>query len=805
MKDFLIIPYEEREFQDQERAVFLKFERPLKTQPPLLIAHDLKEKTISLNQKNFVFYIDSSLSNSDWEKLKKNIETLLKRYEREVLAIPFKRLFFFFHVEEQVLPLSIFLKKAARENLSWKILFSLLNEKILRYGLYLEDKNLIKALSLYFSSYKFAEDKAEYRKNLIQNISLEAKAFFYFYENLDKSLGEDKFEEDFKAYYERFLVNASSVKPAEQYLEEILNFRKFEPESFKKIDLKVKEFEIFPVDEKKGYKLKLLVAQEGTFRPLKIKLKISGEQFEKEETIFLNKESESFEFFLEGKPKVLVLDPEYKIYRALSYRELSFTFETLYKIKFQVYIPKKEYYPLYRPLIEKLRPNILNIFYSHPEIKSLPKENLLFIHNPPLDYHQYFPEEGLFFKILPHPVSQEHFIAFLRAQSTKEIKNLLNLEDHLKIFSEFHIQGKKIIHKKRLEATERGISVKVSEKTLYGLKPLNFEPFEKIFPELLASQIILIGENHDEYSHHLFQLELIKNLHHYHPQLAIGLEMVQIPFQKYLDEFIEGKLDEREFLEKIEYYERWGYDYRLYRDIFLFAKEKKIKLLALDLPSEMIKKVFNKGIQSLSGEEKLLLPELDLYRPEYRVFLEEVFKKHEFHDNKTNFEYFFQAQVLRDENMAERAIEFLRKNPSYKMVILVGKGHLLYGYGIPASLKRRNFHNFKTIVLGEVEKFKPGLSDYWFLPDHRDFKPSPKLGVILEEEKEGLRVKEVLKGSLAEKAGIMVGDILVKAEGKDLKKISDLKLVLTFKKEMEILKLELLRKTEKIYLQIKIE
>jgi uncharacterized iron-regulated protein len=105
----------------------------------------------------------------------------------------------------------------------------------------------------------------------------------------------------------------------------------------------------------------------------------------------------------------------------------------------------------------------------------------------------------------------------------------------------------------------------------------------------------------------------------------------------------------------------------------------------------MIKKVFKEGIRSLYGEEKLFLPELDLYRPEYRVFLEEVFKKHEFHDNNTNFEYFFQAQVLRDENMAEKAIEFLKKNPSYKMVILVGKGHLLYGYGIPASFKRRNF------------------------------------------------------------------------------------------------------------------
>ncbi|MGC8965750.1 MAG: ChaN family lipoprotein [Caldimicrobium sp.] len=804
VQESLIIPSEEEEFPNKETAI-LKIEKPLRNPPPIIIVNDLKKKVIDLNQKTLVFYLNPSFSERDWGVFEKNIKKRLERFEREVLSLPFKRLFIFSHFEEKALPLTLFLKKELKGDLFWDSFLTLLTEEIFRYGLLVEDKNLLKALSLYFGAYKLSENKIWYRKNLILTSSMEAQTFFYFYEILERNIGEENFDKAFKVYYEKFLANASSVKPVEVFLGDLLETKKFDLENFKRVSLKVKDFEILPVEERKGYRLRFLLVQEGTFRPLKIKLKILDEKFGKEEVIFLNRESESYEFLLKDKPKEIVLDPEYKIFRTLSYRELPHTWKSLSQLKFIAYLPQKEYYSLYRDLIEKLRPNTLALHYSQPELQTLPKENLLFLHLPPQNYHLYLPEEGFFFKILPHPLSHEHIIAIVKASSTKEIHNLLKLEDSLNNYSEFHFQGKKIVYKRIMEDSEKGITVKLTEERSYGLKPKNLESLETILPELLSSQLILIGENHNEYSHHLFQLEVIKSIYHYYPQLAIGLEMVQIPFQKYLDDFIEGKIDEKELLEKIEYYDRWKFDYPLYRDIFLFARENKIKLVALDLPSEIVKKVFKEGINSLSKEEKMLLPELDLYRPEYQSFLEKIFQKHDFKDNGTKFSYFFQAQVLRDENMAERALEFIKKNPSYKMVVLVGKGHLEYGYGIPTSLKKRNFYNFKSILLGEEEKVEPSLADYWFLPEPKAYKPSPKLGVILEEEKEGLKVKEVLKDSLAEKAGILPGDILLRADDKELKKISDLKIILTFKKEKDLLRLELLRKTQKIPIEILLE
>ena len=49
--------------------------------------------------------------------------------------------------------------------------------------------------------------------------------------------------------------------------------------------------------------------------------------------------------------------------------------------------------------------------------------------------------------------------------------------------------------------------------------------------QLATNRVVFVGEIHDRYDHHLNQLEIIKRLHELDPNLAIGVEYFQQPFQ----------------------------------------------------------------------------------------------------------------------------------------------------------------------------------------------------------------------------------------------------------------------------------
>ena len=105
-----------------------------------------------------------------------------------------------------------------------------------------------------------------------------------------------------------------------------------------------------------------------------------------------------------------------------------------------------------------------------------------------------------------------------------------------------------------------------------------------IIPGLADKRVVFVGESHDRYDHHLAQLEIIRSLHALHPRLAIGMEAFQQPFQTVLDDYIAGRLSEREMLRDSEYYTRWRFDYRLYAPILRYAREHQLPVVALNLP-----------------------------------------------------------------------------------------------------------------------------------------------------------------------------------------------------------------------------
>lgn len=212
----------------------------------------------------------------------------------------------------------------------------------------------------------------------------------------------------------------------------------------------------------------------------------------------------------------------------------------------------------------------------------------------------------------------------------------------------------------------------------------------------IKSDVIYLGENHDDSEHHLQQLEIIKQLHQDDNQanLAIGMEMFQRPFQPILDRYLAQEISEEELKERTEYDTRWGFNWEFYAPILRYAQAEQISIIALNTPEEITSKVAQAGIKSLEGSDFRYIPslnEIHLDNQEYRQQIEEIYLQHveNGQGNSTDLDNFFAAQVLWDETMADAIASYYQNNFPSQIVVLVGKAHVMNEYAIPDRVTRR--------------------------------------------------------------------------------------------------------------------
>jgi uncharacterized iron-regulated protein len=257
----------------------------------------------------------------------------------------------------------------------------------------------------------------------------------------------------------------------------------------------------------------------------------------------------------------------------------------------------------------------------------------------------------------------------------------------------------------------------------------------QILQELLKANVVYLGETHNSPEDHKAQLEILQALHQQNrkiangasaPRIAIAMEMFQRPFQDVLDQYLAGKITEAQLVEQSEYDERWGFPWEYYAPILRLAKTNQLPVLALNTPTEVTRKVARSGLESLTTDERRYIPpfsEIRTDNADYRKIAQEVYEQHHQagHGNSTSFERFFTAQVLWDETMAEKIAQFVKANPGYQVVVLAGKSHIVYGYGIPSRVARRLNNNQlvqRSVLLGVSQEAQSAgekaIADYFW-------------------------------------------------------------------------------------------
>ena len=302
---------------------------------------------------------------------------------------------------------------------------------------------------------------------------------------------------------------------------------------------------------------------------------------------------------------------------------------------------------------------------------------------------------------------------------------------------------------------------------------------DQLLEKVADRQVIFVSESHLKYEHHLNQLAVIKSQHEQHDNLVIGLEFIQKPFQSVLNDYIAGNIDEADMLRKTEYFDRWKYDFRLYRPIFSYAREHGIPLIALNIEQEVTDQIGTVGLDGLSDDLKKRLP-TEIVRDDeaYRARLMNIFKQHPHADDK-DFENFQTVQLLWDESMAETAANWLQQHPQDHMVILAGSGHIIYGSGIPNRLKRRIPLSTAIVINADAEMgINADMGDFLVMSEPRTLPDAGKLGVLLDTEKSPPRVTGFGVQSGAEQAGMEKGDQIIRIDDTDIASYADIRIAL---------------------------
>lgn len=233
-----------------------------------------------------------------------------------------------------------------------------------------------------------------------------------------------------------------------------------------------------------------------------------------------------------------------------------------------------------------------------------------------------------------------------------------------------------------------------------GLAPI---AANDMLASLFAADAVCLGETHDSFAAHSLQLLIVDRLRRgaTDPQLAVGMEMFQRPFQAALDDFSQARIDEGTLRTVSEYDVRWGYDWDLYRPLVLHAVAHAHPLLALNAARELTRRVSDVGIAGLTAEEQAQLPELDFTNAAHREWFQAQVANIPGHD-PARLDRMYTTQVIWDETMAQTSAQWVQAAPGRRVAIIAGRGHCVDG-AIPTRMQRRGVRNVQALQIIDDE------------------------------------------------------------------------------------------------------
>lgn len=345
--------------------------------------------------------------------------------------------------------------------------------------------------------------------------------------------------------------------------------------------------------------------------------------------------------------------------------------------------------------------------------------------------------------------------------------------------------------------------------------------FDEMINDLKQKRIVMIGESHTNQLHHDVQFEVIKGLVESGKPVVLALEMFNPGQNDALALWSSGKTDPDTFLEQTDFLTTWSHNYRYYKSIFDYCREKQIPIYGTNVERKYASKINLGGLSSLTDEDLQILPYIDTANVEHK-FLINVMMDGMDASMPKQFVNMYAAQCLWDAAMGEGAIEAAKKHPEATIVILAGSGHVVYNLGIGRIIKDKSDLPFASVVTVDIpnktnhsgmdkvskdpEKDKKtttisphsmgmmsmdgtpsrtvirSYADYLFGKSEVKQEKYPSFGFSLKDtESSEYLIDKVFPQTIAYENGLRKGDLIQFVDGKSFDNLFELKKYLHFK------------------------
>ena len=235
---------------------------------------------------------------------------------------------------------------------------------------------------------------------------------------------------------------------------------------------------------------------------------------------------------------------------------------------------------------------------------------------------------------------------------------------------------------------------------------------EQLVDAIEKSDVIFLGEQHDNDSGHQFQLHVIRTLAQRGHAVAVSMEQFERDTQGAINDYLAGRIDEDQFLAASR---PWKNYKKHYRPIVEFAKQTSLPVIAGNIPRRIAGDVAQGKPVAFADRayapRNVATPK-DVYWQKFKATME----GHMGTGSEDKMEKFYASQCLKDDAMAEAITDFLATNSHRRKIVvhLCGHFHSDYGLGTVARVVSRRPLTQCTVITmesSEAEKDKSKPTD----------------------------------------------------------------------------------------------